>query len=87
MSPAATSRRAEPMLFKTGSDMETLAARLLELEVKTAYQDRTIEDLNDVVLELRGEIDKLRRDFEALQSEAQSADKPIGPGNEPPPHY
>jgi uncharacterized coiled-coil protein SlyX len=67
--------------------MESLAERLLELEVKTAYQDRTIEALNEVILEMRAEQDKLRRDFEALQSEAQSADKPIGPGNEPPPHY
>ncbi|MEK7393913.1 MAG: SlyX [Fibrobacterota bacterium] len=75
------------MPSKTGSDFEALADRLLELEVKTAYQDRTIEALNDVILELRSELDKFRREFEAFQSEAQSADKPIGPGNEPPPHY
>lgn len=66
---------------------QTLSDRLLELEVKTAYQDRTIEAINDVILEMRAEQDKLRRDFEALQSESQSAEKPIGPGNEPPPHY
>jgi SlyX protein len=75
------------MPSKTGSDFEALADRLLELEVKTAYQDRTIEALNDVILEMRTDHDKLRRDLEALQNEAQSAEKPIGPGNEPPPHY
>jgi len=67
--------------------MEALAARLLELEVKTAYQDRTIEALNEVILEMRAEQDKLRRDFESLQAEAHSAEKPVGPANEPPPHY
>lgn len=66
---------------------QTLSDRLVELEVKAAYQERTIEALNEVILEIRAEQDKLRRDFEALQTEAQSADKPIGPGNEPPPHY
>ena len=39
-----------------------LEDRVLELEVKAAYQDRTIEALNEVVLELRQEIESLRRE-------------------------
>lgn len=64
-----------------------LQDRVLELEVKAAYQERTIEELHEVVLELRKEIEALRREFEALRSEAQSSEKPIGPANEAPPHY
>lgn len=64
-----------------------LEDRVLELEVKAAYQDRTIEALNEVVLELRREIESLRREFELLRAEAQSTEKPIGPANEAPPHY
>lgn len=64
-----------------------LQDRMLELEVKTAYQERTIEELHEVVLELRKELESLRREFEALRTESQSSDKPIGPANEAPPHY
>lgn len=61
--------------------------RILELEVKAAYQERTIEELHEVVLDLRKEIEKLRRDFESLRTESQSSEKPMGPANEAPPHY
>lgn len=64
-----------------------LADRVLELEVKVAYQERTIESLNDVILDMRTEFETLRRDFEALRDEAREADKPVGPANERPPHY
>ena len=63
-----------------------LADRVLELEVKVAYQERTIESLNDVILDMRTEFETLRRDFEALRDEAREADKPVGPANERPPH-
>jgi SlyX protein len=64
-----------------------LQDRMLELEVKTAYQERTIEELHEVVLDLRKEIEGLRREFEAMRAEAQASEKPIGPANEAPPHY
>lgn len=64
-----------------------LQDRVLELEVKAAYQERTIEELHEVVLDLRKEIESLRREFEKLREETQSNDKPVGPAHEPPPHY
>ena len=64
-----------------------LQDRVLELEVKTAYQERTLEELHEVILDLRKEIEAFRREFDALRTETQSADKPIGPANEAPPHY
>jgi uncharacterized coiled-coil protein SlyX len=40
--------------------------RLLTLETKLAYQDKLIEDLNDVVIEQRREVDDLRRRLDAF---------------------
>jgi SlyX protein len=64
-----------------------LPDRILELEVKVAYQERTIESLNDVILDMRSELETLRREFEVFRDETRDADKPVGPANEPPPHY
>ncbi len=68
--------------------METiLSDRVLELEVKAAYQERTIEALNEVILELREDFDRLRREFETLRTETQDSGGEIGSANEKPPHY
>jgi uncharacterized coiled-coil protein SlyX len=63
------------------------AARLLNLEEKVAYQDRTIGELNDVVVslnrlasELKSRLDHVER---LLGSELSRRDMP----NEKPPHY
>lgn len=64
-----------------------LADRILELEVKVAYQERTLDSLNDVILDLRSELETLRREFDVFRDETREADKPVGPAHEPPPHY
>ncbi len=68
--------------------MDTLLAdRIMELEVKVAYQERTIDSLNDVILEMHAQIAAFRREFEVFRDETHAADKPVGPADEPPPHY
>jgi SlyX protein len=40
--------------------------RLTELEVRVAFQDQTIQDLNEVVTRQQREIDRLVKELEAV---------------------
>lgn len=64
--------------------------RLTELEVRVAFQDQTIQDLNEVVTRQQREIDRLTRELEALKSRIAGLAPAmvIAPEDEkPPPHY
>ncbi len=65
--------------------------RLVEIETKIAFQEQTIEDLNDVIYEQQQEIDRLGaicdalvRQFKELSELTSGID---APANEKPPHY
>lgn len=63
--------------------------RLIELETKIAYQDKTIEDLSDVVYKQDKLIIALEKNLELLKIQIQSfqsGDNEIR-GHEKPPHY
>jgi len=67
-----------------------MSERLTDLESRLAFQDQTIQELNDVVTRQQGEIDRLRRELEALKVQVRSmADFPVAGRDEetPPPHY
>lgn len=69
---------------------DTLAARIERLEIRIAYQDETIETLNQTITGQWREIDRLTRllaRFEDRLREAES--RPAGPpqAEPPPPHY
>ena len=63
------------------------AARLLALEEKVAYQDKTILELNDVVVTLNRQVSDLKTRVEQIErlvgSELSRREMP----NEKPPHY
>jgi uncharacterized coiled-coil protein SlyX len=63
------------------------AARLLTLEEKVAYQDKTILELNDVVVTLNRQVSDLKARVEQIArlvgSELSRREMP----NEKPPHY
>lgn len=65
----------------------TDAARLLTLEEKVAYQDKTIAELNDVVVTLNRQVSDLKSRIEQLErlvgTELSRREMP----NEKPPHY
>ena len=75
--------------------------RLTDLEIRLAYQDDTIEQLNDVVTQLAARVDLLERALGELaqrvsapphaaagQLESASPDSPTDPlAHERPPHY
>ncbi len=60
--------------------------RLTELEVRIAYQDDVIAALNDVVRDFADRVTRLERDLAELRK-SQGGPAPIGPPDEPPPHY
>ena len=64
--------------------------RLIELENRIAFQDHTLQELNDVIVRQQREIDGLRRELEALWAQLKTlAPALIASRSEevPPPHY
>ena len=64
-----------------------VATRLLALEEKTAYQDKTILELNEVVTDLNRQVTDLKSRLEQVErlvgGELSRREMP----NEKPPHY
>ncbi len=64
--------------------------RIIELESRLAYQERTIEELNQVVTGQQQQIDDLLREIERIKAYLkQGGDSGIARADEetPPPHY
>jgi len=69
---------------------DALAARLDALEIRIAYQDQTIEDLNTALSAQWQEVEKLRREMALLEAqlrEAAESAREAGAPEPPPPHY
>lgn len=64
-----------------------LREHLVDLEVKLAYQERLIRQLDALVREFGARLDKTTRELESLKQTVRSGEIPVGPANEPPPHY
>ncbi len=72
------------------SDGEALIQRIDTLEIRIAYQDEIIEDLNKTIVAQWKQIDLLTRQIAALTDRIQEAEhKAGGPSTPepPPPHY
>ena len=70
------------------SDVDALSERINTLEMRLAYQDVTIETLNQTITAQWTEIDKLTRQLSELKERVREAESNAsGPVNEPPPHY
>ncbi|RDI58901.1 SlyX family protein [Microvirga subterranea] len=72
------------------SDHDALSARIDALEIRIAYQDETIEDLNQTIVAQWKQIDLLTRQIANLTDRIQEAEhKAGGPSapEPPPPHY
>jgi uncharacterized coiled-coil protein SlyX len=61
--------------------------RFIELETKIAYQEKTILELNEVVVELNQLTSDLARRLHTLERCVQSELGPREMPNEAPPHY
>jgi SlyX protein len=70
------------------TDAETLAERIDALEMRIAYQDDTLEALNETITAQWKQIDTLTRQVAELREQLQEAQSnAAAPINERPPHY
>lgn len=61
--------------------------RLIEIETRLAFQDRTIETLNEVILALRADLLGMERRLDELQERIATPGPEVGPANDLPPHW
>lgn len=70
------------------NEIKTLSDRIDMLETRLAYQDDTIETLNQTITAQWKQIDTLTRQIAQLSERLQEAETNApGPTNERPPHY
>jgi SlyX protein len=67
----------------------TVEARMNDLECRLAFQDDTIQSLNDVVVSQQRQIDRLQQQMVALvkRQEEQPSQFALEDNHTPPPHY
>jgi uncharacterized coiled-coil protein SlyX len=63
------------------------AERFTELEIKVAFQDKVIADLEALVRSFGVRLDELTRELKQMKDAVRSPEVPMGPANERPPHY
>ncbi len=66
----------------------SIEARIAELEMRQAFQDDTIQALNDVIVEQQRIFTRLEAQLEALAQRQNDLHNQFEePPNDPPPHY
>lgn len=63
------------------------AERIEDLEVKLAFQDKLIGDLDALVRTFGDRLALAERELKELKAAIRSPEPNLGPANEPPPHY
>lgn len=64
--------------------------KIIELQSKLAFQDETINDLNEVITDQQNQLDQLREDVRLLNLRIASVAEASNVADEkepPPPHY
>jgi SlyX protein len=71
------------------SEPDAVNARIEALEIRVAYQDQVIEDLNQTVIAQWKQIDALKRQFAEVLDRVQEVEDGSAPRapEPPPPHY
>lgn len=64
---------------------DSLADTVTTLEIRVAYQDRALAELDLVVRTLYKKVEALAQELAELRDSEDAL--PIGPANEAPPHY
>lgn len=67
--------------------MDSPDERIEDLEVKLAFQDKLIRELDALVRHFGDRLDETARELKQLKESLRSPENPMGPANEPPPHY
>ena len=61
--------------------------RIEDLEIKLAFQEKLISDLDALVHSFGERMDAMQRELSQLKKAIESPDLPLGPVGEKPPHY
>lgn len=61
--------------------------QIMDLEVKLAFQDRLIRELDALVRELAIRLEATEKKLDQLDQTVRGGEVPLGPSNERPPHY
>lgn len=63
--------------------------RIIDLETRQAFQEDTLQQLNDVIIELRNQLDGLTQQLQVVEERLEALEpNMISPlGDEKPPHY
>jgi SlyX protein len=61
--------------------------RVMDLEIKLAYQEKLIRELDALVRTFGAKLDETSRELKELKQGLKSPEAPTGPANERPPHY
>jgi SlyX protein len=70
--------------------MQNIEERVIELETKVAYQEDTIQQLNDIVAVLQKKLDRAEHSLRTLATKFDDVSEGasnINPLHEKPPHY
>jgi SlyX protein len=67
--------------------MLAMEDRIIELEVRLAYQDKLLSDLDEVVQGLAKRLETQERELRQLKDVLAETPETVGPVDEPPPHY
>ena len=65
----------------------TIEERCEDLEIKLAFQDKLVRDLDELVRALAERLAGAERELAALKEALRSPEPVLGASNEPPPHY
>lgn len=69
------------------SRMSDAADPVVELEVRVSYQEKIIEDLDEVVRDFARRVEALERKVVELQERLTEDSPEVGEQDVPPPHY
>lgn len=65
----------------------TVEDRVIELEIRVAFQDKTLRELDEVVTQYAARIDALVRELDVLRARVDAAAEPDAIVDDRPPHY
>lgn len=68
--------------------MHDLEAQIIDLQTRLAYQEDTLMQLNDVMAQQQGQLDRISQALRSLSQQFKDLRENGGSGAEPPPpHY
>ena len=74
-------------IMRTAGEIKMNEERLVKIEMKIAFQEETIKELNEVVCEQQNEIQRLCAICDLLVKQSKDNSRIDAPANEKPPHY